>query len=288
MDINNYVCVCGKTIQLRFKSIHSSVCPAFCSVSNQTDYLALYKKRSIHNITYIHGIPKVVFICWFGTESNPNPQMSPNRFDAFKSIVKHIRVPIILITDENVDCFIKYGHPIHPAFKYLSGVHKSDYIRCYLLMHYGGGYHDIKFRDSAWTSCWDEDNWLEDKNIWMYGRKEKNMGAIGHPPGEDGIKTMYDKLATMCWIICKPNTPYLIELNNSINSILDKHIDALKQCPGENPGGYYSENPFSMADPNIYPIRWLELLGEIFHPLMLKYTDHIKFGLPDALKKRYR
>jgi hypothetical protein len=36
---------------------------------------------------------------------------------------------------------------------------------------------------------------------------------------------------------------------------------------------------------NNYLLRWLEVMGEIFHPLMLKYNEHIKFGLQDDLKK---
>lgn len=34
--------------------------------------------------------------------------------------------------------------PIHKAFEFLSLIHKSDYLRCYLLYHYGGGYTDVK------------------------------------------------------------------------------------------------------------------------------------------------
>mgnify|MGYP001600885643 CR=1 FL=1 len=69
----------------------------------------------------------------------------------------------------------------------------------------------------------------------------------------------------------------------------DKYETELQKYPGIMSGGYYSDKPFDLVPENAYPIRWLEILGEIFHPLMLKYTDHIKFGLPDAVKsKRYK
>ena len=65
----------------------------------------------------------------------------------------------------------------------------------------------------------------------------------------------------------------------------DKYEELIKH-PGYKSSGYYSDKPFSPAEENNYPLRWLEVMGEIFHPLMLKYGDHIKFGLPDALKKK--
>lgn len=40
--------------------------------------------------------------------------------------------------------FILPEYPLHKAFEFLSAVHKSDYLRSYLLYHYGGGYSDVK------------------------------------------------------------------------------------------------------------------------------------------------
>lgn len=40
--------------------------------------------------------------------------------------------------------FILKDAPLHPSYSFLSGVHRSDYLRCYLMHHYGGGYSDIK------------------------------------------------------------------------------------------------------------------------------------------------
>jgi hypothetical protein len=46
-------------------------------------------------------------------------------------------------------------YPLHPAFKYLSYVHKSDYLRSYFMHFYGGGYADIKKYSSNnnWKEC---------------------------------------------------------------------------------------------------------------------------------------
>ena len=122
----------------------------------------------------------------------------------------------------------------------------------------------------------------------MYGRREGCPGHIGHPPGKKYITKEYNKLATMCWIICKPQTPYTKNLIVSIHAVLDKHLNMLKKYPAKKPQGYYSAQPFNLAPKNSYPLRWLEVMGEIFHPLMLKYTNNIKFGIPDAQSGAYK
>jgi hypothetical protein len=49
-----------------------------------------------------------------------------------------------VITPVLLPFFILPDHPLHEGFEYLSGVHKSDYLRSYLMNFYGGGYSDIK------------------------------------------------------------------------------------------------------------------------------------------------
>ena len=240
------------------------------------------------DIEYINGIPKVVYICWFGCEKNNLPTMSINRFNAFKSLVSHINIPIILLTYINYNYFVKAEYPLHDGFQYLSGVHKADYFRCYMLHHYGGGYHDIKQRDIGWENEWNTNNWTSNRNIWMYGRREKYSGAIGYPPGKKNIQKYFNDLVTMGWIICRPNTKYTLMLLAHIELVLDKHNDALKKFPAKIPSGYYSDKPYALVPANAYPIRWLEILGEIYHPLMLTYKNHIKYGLSDARKGRYK
>ncbi len=40
--------------------------------------------------------------------------------------------------------FYRPEMPIHKAFPYLSLVHKSDFLRIYLMYNYGGAYTDVK------------------------------------------------------------------------------------------------------------------------------------------------
>jgi len=276
-----YKCLCSKTFnKTHYFLAHQNICADII----QENILKQYEKPNFDNIEFINGVPKVVFVCWFGGYKVDNQKMSKNRFEAFKSLVENIGVPVILITSNNYSGFIKQSYPIHKSFELLSGNHKSDYIRAYFLHHYGGGYHDIKHREESWQDCWGD--WLFVDNIWIFGRRENNRRAIGYPPNASHIRNHYNKLVTMGWVICKPNTKYTNNLLNKIEDVLDKKYPELETYPGYNSAGYYHENPFQMAEENNYPLRWLEIMGEISHHLMLEHTIHIKYGLPDAIKKK--
>ena len=276
-----YKCLCG----LSFKKIHYFQSHQnICSEIIQEKYIQQFEKTNFDDIEFINGVPKVVFVCWFGGYQVDYQKMPKNRFEAFKSLVENIGVPVILITSKNYTNFIKQNHPIHPSFNLLSGNHKSDYIRAYLLHYYGGGYHDIKHRNESWKDCWSD--WLFDDNIWIFGRRENNRRAIGYPPSQKYICNHFDKLVTMGWVICKPNTKFTQILLQKIEDVLTKKYFELELYPGINSGGYYHENPFQMAEENNYPLRWLEIMGEISHPLMLEFINNIKYELPDAKKKK--
>jgi hypothetical protein len=276
-----YKCLCSETFNKpHYFQAHQNICVDII----QENFLKQYEKTNFDNIEFINGVPKVVFVCWFGGYQVDNQKMSKNRFEAFKSLVENIGVPVILITSNNYPSFLTKSRPIHKSFDLLSGVHKSDYMRTYLLHHYGGGYHDIKHREESWQDCWGD--WLFDDNIWIFGRRENNKGAIGYPPNARHIRNHYNKLVTMGWVICKPNTKFTETLIRKIEDVLDQKYLELVAHPGVNSAGYYHENPFQMAEENNYPLRWLEIMGEISHPLMLVVIDHIKYGLPDAIKRK--
>jgi LmbE family N-acetylglucosaminyl deacetylase len=254
----------------------------------QEKYFDEFIKYSLDNIEVINSVPKVAFLCWFGGYGKKLPLMSDKRFNAFTNLVKNIGIPVILLTYKNMYSFEKPEFKINKSFEFLSGVHKSDYLRVYMLHHYGGSYHDIKHRKDSWKYELEKDNWTLDENIWIYGRQEKNENAIGYPPGMKHIQKEYAKLVSMGYVICRKQTKYTEELLNNIEQILNKKYDELKKYPGYNSNGYYSTTPFDLTENNSYPLRWLEILGELSHPLMLKYCEHIKFGLSDAIKSRYK
>jgi hypothetical protein len=232
----------------------------------------------MNNIRSVYGVPELVFICWFGDT------ISDNRLAALNSLVHHIGVPHILVTDANVHTFVKPDHPLHEAWPYLSGVHKSDYIRAYLLHHYGGGYHDVKYRSHSWRGQWEA---FANDRIWIKGRREQCPGYIGYdvdrPHETRFVQAHYHDLVTMGWVICRPHTPYTRRLLEYIESKLDFHLPKLRMYPSVCSSGYYANRPFDkVPSDQAYPLRWLELMGEKFHLLMWEYKDHIEYGLPDA------
>ena len=78
----------------------------------------------------------------------------------------------------------------------------------------------------------------------------------------------------MGWVICRPHTPYTQELLNNIENKLDTPYENLKNNPSKNSGGYYRNRPFDKVEcVNMYPLRWLEIMGEHFHSLMYKYKN---------------
>ena len=246
------------------------------------NYLKQYMKNDLEGIKIVNGVPKVVFIFWF-SHLDYTPEFTTRRFNALQSLINNLKVPVIIITNENYKCWEVLTHPIHKGFKYLSGVHKSDYLRTYMLCHYGGGYHDIKWREKSWENEWEK---FLNPNIWLIGRRELKADYIGYDPEKDEkyVQQEFNKLITMSWVIIRPHNEYIQTLMNKINKKLDDKIDALILKPAPNARCCIDNG----CDKNEYPLRWLELLGEISHPLLLNYTEYIDFTLPDILYKTYK
>ncbi len=240
---------------------------------------------NLKEVEYVNGIPKVVYIVWFGGKQN----MSTNRLKALNSLTQNIGVPYILITENNFKDFEVSDHPIHPSFKNLSGNHQSDYLRAYLLHHHGGGYHDIKYRDLGWQGEWED---FKDEQVWMKSCAEIEESHIGydldHPETKE-IQKQFSQLGSMCWIISRKNTPYTKDLLDKIDKKLDFHLNKLEIYPSTKPAGYYADRPMEkLREGDKYPLRWLELMGEHFHILMHKYREHNKLDLPRPNLKNYR
>src|SRR5882762_5613921 len=89
---------------------------------------------------------RVIFCAW--TDSNP---MSPKRSQALFSIFSRTGCPVAFLTSQTYKAWEVSGQPMHPAYDFLSATHKADYLRMYLMHHYGGGYTDIKHTAKDWN-----------------------------------------------------------------------------------------------------------------------------------------
>ena len=205
--------------------------------------------------------------------------MSKSRSQGIEYMEKYIGIPLCLVTKENLDEFIAPNAPIHPAFHYLSDVHKSDYMRIYLLHHYGGGWHDIKPTQTCLVEAWEQ---FSNPDVYLVGKPEIKGGAAHiHDRNGRWMPRFWSKLvATNRWV-GKAMTPLSEELFKDINQLLDDNLLKLKKHPAKH--AYAKKRNLikqliKMEFSN-YPLQWT-VFGNVFHPLNLKYLENIKRNLP--------
>ncbi len=207
-------------------------------------------------------IPRVIYVFWTG--SNP---MNENRKKSIESIRETSGCQVILITKDNLNTYIIKDHPLHPAYPYLSEVHKADYLRTYFMHFYGGGYSDVKPTSGNWLKAFED----MEKNPSYYanGYKEVGPGGVGYAPNAEH----WEKLIGNCAYIFRPNTSLTKEWYNDMIKLLDSKLEELKQHPASHPRDKKEENTG-------YPIGWIEMLGEIFHRVIYNYHDKLLMTVP--------
>lgn len=197
----------------------------------------------------------------FWTDTN---LMSEQRKRCLESLQKNSDVEVVLVTYENLSSYII--EPLHPAYYYLSAVHKADYLRTYFMNFYGGGYSDIKETTSSWKESF---NTLSNSDKWMIGYKEINGGVAYQPYVNE-----WKELIGNCAYICKPQTPLTKEWYSEMLELLDNKLERLKLNPATQP------RDCSEASGGKYPIEWNEMLGRIFHKINYKHKDMVLNTLP--------
>ncbi len=239
-------------------------------------------------LTYQNGVPFVIWCYWEGEE------MSNNRLLSFNYLQQHIQVPVCLITPQNLAKFIKKEHPLPESYCNLSIVHRSDYIRAYLLHHYGGAWHDIKATKASYANVWKE---FQDPNVWMIGRPEIPGGAA-KVYTSDGkyVPGHYEKLIAVPSWVGRSQTQISKEILDNLEAILTMYTPQLKKFPAQHPREkrLISKNflhrivltmKFIYQGRSLhYPLHWT-LFGNVFHPVIMKYPEHISFKLPTDPKK---
>ena len=215
---------------------------------------------------------RVVYIFWTG-----NNKMNENRNKCYESIKKNIGVPVILITPKNLHKYILKDYPPHPAYKYLSLIHKSDYLRTYFMHVHGGGYTDIKKTTVNWLPFFEK---LESKNDkWCSGYTEIAGGTGSSDPY---IQKNYKKFIGNCSYIFKPRTKLTEEWFNIVNKKLDEKFEQLKKNPGRLCDAQQN------CEHSKYPVYWIYFLGAHFHDVLKQYTDKCLHDLPIINTSNYR
>ena len=233
----------------------------------------------VHDAPHLNvkeNAPEVIYCFWTG--DNP---LTDNRIKGLEALEKNAGVPVKLITPENLPDYILPEFPLHKGYELLSFVHRSDYLRCYFMHHYGGGYADIKPFNHSWKSAFEKLNNKKDKYILgypelLYG----GLTPVKHSFLAD--KTIYKNyrekldseekvfndltkhtplLVGVCSFICKPNTPLTLEWYQELHKRMDKAYDLLYNFNEKNKE-YMIYNEENYPDKG-YPIPYFHLLGQI-------------------------
>jgi len=219
---------------------------------------------------------RTIFCFWTG--DNP---MSETRKSSLFSMEEITECNVRLITKDNLHEWILEDHPIHPAYEYLSAVHRADYLRAYFMRHYGGGYSDVKRPSGSWIKSFRVLDTYE--NIWITGYPEGDEDCIASIPDRELYKNMqsvYWRMIGNGSYICRKGSPLVKEWLEGVHKILDEKLERLRAYPAPNTRARSDKDP-------CYVLKWTEICGNIFHPLVYKYIDRVATTLPMPDCKNY-
>jgi hypothetical protein len=209
-----------------------------------------------------NAVSEVANVIWcFWTGDNP---LTPNRaagLARMREVNPH--TPVELITPDRLASFVLPDHPLPTAYRDLSLVHRSDYLRAYFLHHYGGGYSDIKRLDGAWQPSLDK---LRASEAWALGNRLSDPAWAGQASDRLGVhlRRYYRQILSESTLIVKSHTQLSAEWLREVERRIAYYAPALGESRGEIWG--------SAAD---YPIPWTGILADVLHPLCLKYREHV-------------
>ena len=225
----------------------------------------------------------------FWTGSNEMPEIRRASFES----MRNTNCQVILINQQNIDNYLD-RKKIHPAYWHLNLAHRADYLRCYFMRHFGGGYADIKRINHSWVECFEELAMQDD--LWAIGYREVNRHGIANIYQSScqlkdcawnrwrtwlhwrWMQLHYKQMIGICAFIFKPNNRLVDEWWKELNERMDWLLPQLEKNPAKYPKerfGHVYEGKVSA-----YPVPWSYLLGDILHPLVLKYNNHVSNVLP--------
>ena len=242
-----------------------------------------------------------VFVVWMGPASTSAPPMSDDRAGCLESVRAAIGLEVCLISDDNLGDWEVPGHPIHPAYRWLSAVHKSDYLRAYLMHHHGGGYTDIKRTHASWESTVAVVNHSPD--LFGAGFPEPAARTVAMMNADTTrpkfrrvvdpryvayrvLQHEYHRLIGTSAFLFRPHSTFTSHWLSRVNRRMDRYSVALETHPAQHPmDARPTTNHDAMSG---YPIPWTDLLGNVFHPLCLRYSRHLARSLPAPEFTDYR
>lgn len=203
-------------------------------------------------------VPRVLWCIWAGENPlSPARQASLARIRAVQTGLE-----VRLVTPANLAEHVLPEAPLHPAYEHLSLVHRSDYLRGYLLHHHGGAYTDVKRPLHAWDGVLED---FERGGYWFAGYPEIVRTLIPEPePFGNAMRRRSHLITGQGAFLARPRTPFTGEWIAEMHARLDAAAPALEAHPGD----VYGTSPG-------YPLGWVDLLATITEPLEVKYAAHV-------------
>jgi hypothetical protein len=239
----------------------------------------------------LNDAERKLYSFWFSNE------MSQNRKSALDTLASSCNVDFVLVDSKTFYDYENLEIPVHPAFKYLSDVHKSAYARPYFMYFYGGGYSDIKANSFDWNPYFDQ---LLTSRQDAIGYSEKSLSGVAkfwQPPTPTDISENFFKFAGNGHYIFKPRSDFAKEWLVRLHKALDEKLETLANNPGTyHPyavtGGIlnsHTDYPTFVAPTLEYPITWNEINGRIKHKIEYEngFSDFI-LSMPFTNIKNYR
>lgn len=207
------------------------------------------------------AFPRHVFVIWAGDNA-----MSSNRARNIEVIEQRVGLPVELVTPANLEKWVVPGWPLHPSYEHLSLIHRSDYLRGYLMHHHGGAYIDVKEPLTSWAPSFDR--MASDESAWVTSYRTTDANWIGKLRGRIGcdILVHYGLMFGKSGFMMRSQTPLTSAWMAQMDAVLDERGIALAR----HPGGVF-------GDDGAYPISWTDLLGRILDPLTLKFHEHVRY-----------
>lgn len=206
-------------------------------------------------------VPPVLYCMWTGDN-----ELTPKRRKSLEALRRQNHdIELRLITPESLEDNLAPGHPLHPAYQYLSTNHRSDYLRAYFMHHYGGAYADIKPFKGNFTHLISMIN--ETSDSWGGGAPERDpnhVSAASGPLGDEQRRN-FALVPYPAAFAFRPRTPLTSEWLAEVERRLNYFSDLLEARPAVDPFGMKAG----------YPVPWNSLHGSIFGPLCLKYHERL-------------
>ena len=227
-------------------------------------------------------INRNLYMCWTGDNN-----ITINRQKSIDIIRQKCNVNLKILYPKDIKEIEIKDSPFHESYEFLSYTHRADYLRMYLMHHYGGAYSDIKITNFDWNPYFDI---LEESNKFILGYEElceEHIAINLEDPLAQQIKQNYYNLIGNGAYICKPNTFFTLEWKKRVHKILDLKTDLLKN----NPASFPQDHNMAIlpnGNKSNYPLRWAEICGEVFHRLSWENIPFIMSGLPRPIMYQYR